>query len=298
MSTSNAPAPSAVTALTERINKLTGQVSLHESAITRSTRTTGTIGLIALLLMTAYFYYGYVMIGGLLEPHMLVPYATRMLEQNLPSAREALVKQISDSAPAWAQQVSLKAQEAIPELRGKLENYVLTETDKLAGQVTSLTEEKFRKAMQDNRETIEKGFKELASSDKLSEESLAALVTALEQELRTDMLAQSELVLETLRFLSRRVQKLSVGSGLDEEERCERRIAMIARRLQLTEADPRPITMPEFKKSAAEKDAKAVSETEQSDAKPSADDGKTPAKDDKPEAKADKPEAKTGDESK
>ena len=61
---------------------LAGQVSLHESAITRSTRTTGTIGLIALLLMTAYFYYGYVMIGGLLEPHMLVPYATGMLEQN------------------------------------------------------------------------------------------------------------------------------------------------------------------------------------------------------------------------
>ena len=286
MSTPNTPSPSAVTALTERINKLTGQVAQHESAITRSTRTTGTIGLIALLLMTAYFYYGYVMIGGLLEPHMLVPYAAEMLEQNLPSAREALVKQISDSAPAWAQQVSLKAQEAIPELRGKMESYVLAETDKLAGQVTSVTEEKFRKAMQDNREVIEKGFKELAASDKLSEESLAALVTALEQELRTDMLAQSELVLETLRFLSRRAQKLSAGSGLDEEERCERRIAMIARRLQLTEADPRPITMPEFKKSEPEQDDKAVSETEKSDAKPAAEDSKAPAKDDKPEAKA------------
>ena len=281
MSTPNTPAPAATTALSDRIHKLTGQISQHESAINRSTRTTGTIGLIALVLMAGYFYYGYVMIGGLLEPKMLVPYAADMLERNLPSAREALVKQISDSAPAWAESVSLKAQEALPELRVKLEDYVLTETDKLAGQVTNLTEEKFRKAMRENREIIDNGFKELASSDKLSEESLAALVKALESELQTDMQAQSEAVLETLRFLSMRAQKLSVGKNLDEEERCERRIAMLSRRLQLTEADPRPITMPEFKKSEPAKEDNAAEKPES-----------------KPADKDDKAETKTGDESK
>ena len=288
MSTPNTPAPVATTALADRINKLTGQISQHESAINRSTRTTGSIGLIALLLMAGYFYYGYVMIGGLLDPKMLVPYAADMLERNLPSAREALVKQISDSAPAWAEQVSLKAQEALPELRVKLEDYVLTETDKLAGQVTNLTEEKFRKAMRENREIIDNGFKELASSDKLSEESLAALVKALESELQTDMQAQSEAVLETLRFLSMRAQKLSVGKNLDEEERCERRIAMLSRRLQLTEADPRPITMPEFKRSEPAKEDNAAEKPE----------GKPADKDDKATDKSDKAETKTGDESK
>lgn len=51
------------------------------------------------------------------------------------------------------------------------------------------------------------------------------------------------------------------------------------------EADPRPITMPEFKKSVPAKDA------DKSDDKPATDEGNAPAKDDKPETK-------TGDESK
>ena len=109
----------------------------------------------------------------------------------------------------------------------------------------------------------------------------SALVKALEAELQTDMQAQSEAVLETLRFLSMRAQKLSVGKNLDEEERCERRIAMLSRRLQLTEADPRPITMPEFKKSEPAKEDNAAEKPEG-----------------KPADKDDKAEGKTVDESK
>jgi hypothetical protein len=260
------------------MNKLTQQISQHEARINRSTRTMGTIGLIALLLLSGYFYIGYKEIAGMLEPKMLVSSATGMLEQNLPSAREALVEKINQSAPEWAEQVSREAQAAIPKLRNEIEDYVLTETDKLAGQVTNLTEDKFRKAMHDNHDVIEKGFKELADSDKLSEESLNVLVTALEQELKTDMLAQSKDVLETV---------LAAGNGLDEEERCERRIAMLARRLQLMEADPRPITMPERKK------AEPAAKPDDSD-KPAAD-TKDGAKEDKAENKK---ERKASDDAK
>ena len=139
--------------------------------------------------------------------------------------------------------------------------------------------------MHDNHDVIEQGFKELATSDKLSEESLKVLVTSLEQELKTDMQAQSEAVLETLRFLSARIQRLSAGKNLDEEERCERRIAMLSRRLKLMEADPRPITMPELKSS------KSATKPADSDKPAAADD----AIDD---AKKDQPESKTGDDAK
>ena len=283
MSTPNTPSPAAASALTERMNKLTQKISQQEAAIHCSTRTTATIGLIALVVLGGYFYYGYTEIAKLLEPKTLVGSATGLLDQNLPAARDALIAQINNSAPAWAQQVSLQAQEAVPELRLKLEDYVLTETDKLANQVTTLTEDKFRKAMHDNHDIIEKGFQELATSDKLSEESLKVLVTALEQELKTDMQAQSEAVLETLRFLSARIQRLSIGKGLDEEERCERRIAMLSRRLKLMEADPRPITMPELKSLKPMK-------------KPA--DSDTPTDDVKDATKEDKPESKTGDDAK
>ncbi len=292
MSTPNTPAPATNAALVERLNQLTQSIAKHESAIIRSTRTTATIGLIALIFLSGYFYYGYVMIRGLLQPDQLVPLGTGMLVRNLPSAREALVKQISDSAPTWAASVSESAQKGIPELRGKLENYVLKETDTLLVQATSLTEEKFRKALQDNREVVEKGFKELAADDKLSEASLQELVGVLEQELKADMRDQAKTVLETLRGLSKRVQRLSIGKGLDEEERSERRIAMLARRLQLMEADPKPIKMPELKKVAPAADA-AKSD------KPKADSDTKDANDaSKKDPKDDNSKSKTGDEAK
>jgi len=236
MSTPKTPAVTN-TALADRLSQLTQSVAQHEKAISRSSRTTGTIGLLLLVFMAGYFYYGYVMIRNeLLQPDKLVPFAAGMLERNLPSAREALSKQISDSAPGWAASASESAQKGIPDLRVKLENYVLKETDTLLVRAASLTEEKFRKALQENRDVIEKGFKELANDDKLSEASLQALVEAFEQQLQADMRDQSETVLETLRSLSARVRRLAAGKGLDEEERCERRIAMLSRRLQLMEA--------------------------------------------------------------
>ena len=291
MSTPNTPSPAAASGLTERMNKLTQQVSRQEAAINRATRTMATVGLIALLLLSVYFYFGYKMIAGLLEPKMLVSSATGLLDQNLPAARDALIVQINKSAPDWAAQVSAQAQAEIPSLRLKLEDYVLKETDKLANQVTTLTEDKFRKAMHDNHDVIEQGFKELANSEKLSEESLKVLVTALEQELKTDMQAQSETVLETVRFLSARVQRLAAGKNLDEEERCERRIAMLSRRLKLMEADPSPIKMPELKPS------QPATKPADSDKADDADDAKDAAKE-KDAAKKDKPESKTGDDAK
>lgn len=292
MSTPNSPAPSTNAAIVDRLNQLTQGIANHESAISRSTRTTATVGLIALVFLSGYFYYGYVMIRGLLQPDQLVPLGAGMLERNLPSAREALVKQITDSAPTWAASASESAQKGIPALRGKLEDYVLKETDTLLVQATNLTEDKFRKALQDNREIIEKGFKELADDEKLSEASLQELVTVLEQELKADMRDQAETVLETLRGLSKRVQRLSAGQGLDEEERCERRIAMLARRLQLMEADPKPIKMPELKKAVpAAADANAD--------KPKTDSATNDANDaSKKDQKDEKPESKTGDEAK
>lgn len=228
-----------------------------------------------------------------------------MLERNLPAARQALVKQISDSAPAWAETVSSNAQNAIPDLRDKLETYVLSETDTLLVQAATLTEDKFRKALHENHDLIEKGFQELANDEKLSEESLNALVTALEQQLQADLREQSATVLETLRFLSARVKRVSAGHGLDEEERCERRIAMLARRLQLMEADPRPITMPELKKPEPETkstdSAKPVDKAGDKPADKSTDSAKPadkPADKESPKEDKDKPDSKTGDDEK
>ncbi len=283
MSTPNMPAAT----LSDRMTQLTQQISRHESAISRSSRTTNIIGVIALVALSIYFYFGYTMIAGLLEPKTLVPYGARMLEDRLPEARKALVKQISDSAPYWAKEASVQARKEIPGLRGKLENYVISNTDQVLGKVSTLTEDQFRKALRENRELVESGFKELSSSDKLSDETLNAMVNALERELKSDMKSQAEIVLESLQYLSERVQRLSVGKSLDEQERYMRQILMIARRMRDTTADDTPIKSPEVK------DSEPVTEKKISD-KPDA----TSAEDAKPSTKEEKPEAKSGDEAK
>lgn len=283
MSTPNMPAAT----LSDRMTQLTQQISGHESAISRSSRITNLIGAIALVALSIYFYFGYTMIAGLLEPKTLVPYGARMLEDRLPEARKALVKQIADSAPAWAKEMSVQARKEIPGLRGKLENYVLSNTDQVLDKVSTLTEDQFRKALQDNRELVESGFKELSSNDKLSDATLTALVNALEQELKSDMKSQAKDVLETLQYLSERVQRLSAGRSLDEQERYMRQILMIARRMRDTTADDTPIKSPEVKSD------EPVTEQGASD-KPEA----TSAEDAKSSTKEAKPEAKSGDEAK
>lgn len=236
-----------------RIDQLSQQIAQHETTTKRAASTMGTVGLLALVLLSAYFFYGYVQIAELLEPNKLVPLGASMLEQNLPAARQAIVKQVSDSAPAWAEQISVQARGAVPTLRTKLEDYVMEQTDDLLGQATSVTEQQVQKTIQENRDLIDRGFKELAASEKLSEEALNELVIALEQQLQADMKSQAETVLETLRHLSDRVKRLEVGGSTDEEERVERRILMLARRLQLMEADPKPIQAPVLKPLTPEK---------------------------------------------
>lgn len=240
------PSSSAASAqgLASRIDQLTKQIAQHETATKRAASTMGTVGLLSLVLLSVYFFYGYVQIAELLEPNELVPLGASMLESNLPAARQAIIKQVSDSAPAWAEQVSQQARGALPSLRTKLEDYVMEQTDVLLGQATSVTEQQFQKTIQENRELLDRGFKELAASENLSEEVLNTLVVALEQQLQADMKSQAETVLETLRHLSDRVKRLEVGGSKDEEERIERRVLMLARRLQLNEADPRPIQAP------------------------------------------------------
>ncbi len=278
MSTPTSTSATASTqSLAARLDQLTKQIAQHETATKRAASTMGTVGLLALVLLSAYFFYGYVQIAELLEPNRLVPLGASMLESNLPAARQALVQQVSNSAPAWAEQISVQARGAVPTLRGKLEDYVMEQTDVLLGQATSVTEQQFQKTIQENRDLLDRGFKELATSEQLSEEVLNTLVTALEQQLQADMKSQAEIVLETLRHLSSRVKRLEVGGGTDEEERIERRVLMLARRLQLMEADPRPIQAPGVKPSSTEKSAVAD--------EPMSDKSDKPNEDKKPETK-------------
>ena len=231
----------------DRLDAAQQTITKLHSDLNSSNRLTRIVGSVMLLLLAGYFAYGYSEIKKLLEPDTLVPYGAQMLQDRIPEARHAIVKQVSNSAPAWAEQVSGKLRDELPGLRGKLEEYVLHETEGMLKQAATLSEDHVRKAIRENKDILDTHIRELADHEELSDASAQALVTALEGELKVDLMDQSELILDTVRSLDTRVRELAKGEGLDEEEQIERQILMLARRIQLSEADPKPIAAPEVK---------------------------------------------------
>jgi len=221
----------------QKLNKLQAELS-------SSNRLTLIVGGVMLVVLAGYFAFGYREIKKLVEPETLVPYGAQMLQEQIPEARHAIVQQVSTSAPVWAEQVSVRLRDELPGMRTKIEEYVLHHTDELLQQVSTISEDHIRKALKDNKDILDTHIRELADHEQLSEASAQALVTALEGALQQDLKDQSELVLQTVQGLDTRVRELAKGEGLDEEEAIERRILMLARRIQLSEADPHPIVAP------------------------------------------------------
>jgi hypothetical protein len=232
---------------TQRLDAISKTVAGVESDLKRSARLSAIVGVLVLALLAVYFIFGYRMIKELLQPATLVPYGASMLEARLPEARQALAQQVASSAPGWAAQASTQLREYMPELRKKLQEYILTQTDAKLGEAIQLSEDQLRTAIRANKEVLDQGFRELADHEQLSDASLEAITLALEKELQADLKEQSAAVLETVTMLNARVQELSRGEGLDEEEQKERRVLMLARALQFKEADPTPIAIPVVK---------------------------------------------------
>ena len=233
-----------MTTTIDRLNASQQKLNKLQEELNSSNRLTLTVGTLMLIVLAGYFAYGYREIKHLVEPETLVPFGAQILQERLPDARHALVQQVSNSAPQWAEQVSQRLRDELPHIREKLQDYFLLQSEDMLKQVTTISEDHLRKALQENKDILDTHIRELAQNEQLSDAAAEALVTALEGELKQDLKEQSETVLLSVESLDARVQRLAQGHNLDEEEAIERRILMLARRLQLMEADPSPIAAP------------------------------------------------------
>ncbi|MGQ0635818.1 MAG: hypothetical protein ACT4QC_14500 [Planctomycetaceae bacterium] len=206
--------------------------------IRRGSLLTAVVGALLLLLLGGYFAYGYSQFSALMQPDTLVSFAESYVEEQVPEARKKAEEQIIQAAPGWAASLSQQGQEAIPELREKLETFVLENIDRLIDDTVRVSTEEFRSFLRDNRDRLEQGFKDLSTSPKLADESLLSLETALQNRLQTDMQQGAQDLFGTLAQLNQTIGRLQAGRELTPEEVLERRILMTARRLQLQQADP------------------------------------------------------------
>jgi hypothetical protein len=225
------PAAERVAAIQRQLDRLRDNLARERGRTSRATFFTVAVAVIALLLVGGYFAYAYKLFAEMTEPEKIVDVAEGLIEEKLPEARTALEDQIIKSAPQWAEGLSKQAQDGLPEARRRLTDRFLVEAEKAAGEANVLTEEHYRKFLRANKPALEETIKDLAKSPDLAEESLQRIELPLENELVGDMKLDAHEVCRDIVSVRANLQRLSGGKGLTPEQKVERRVWMLARRL-------------------------------------------------------------------
>lgn len=230
--------PSSPQTQKQRLESLQREMAALRIRTDRSRNLTLLIGVAALVILGAYFYYGYKEVSVLMDPEKIVSLGEQTLEEHLPKARTSLEEQVIKSAPSWAENLSKQALDSLPSARGKLEEYALEQYQAGFHELSALTQGEFRTYLRKNRPLLETKFKELASQPKLADSSLAEIEKSLEEQLQSDMKAEAGQLLQTLKASNAHLAKLRTNKDLDAEEKVERKVVMLARRMQLEQTDP------------------------------------------------------------
>jgi hypothetical protein len=141
--------------------------------------------------------------------------------------------EVTRSAPVWAASLSKQAQEAVPQGRQKLEEYVLTQVNDTLDKSLFVSDEQFKTFIKNNRNTLEASMKELATSEQLAGATMGELEKSLETQLKGDLESHAKDLFATIKMINERIGKLKQGVNLNTRDQMFRRLLMIGRRLYL-----------------------------------------------------------------
>lgn len=246
--------------LDQRIGGVQTQVSVLQKQFSRGATATAVVGVLLLVLLCGYFGFGYSQISKLFDLEgegNLLDFAIGRLEQtNLPTsveeARRRVQREVEQRSPAWAEQASQRFQESLPEIRTQLEDYLNDQAEEKIGEVVLFGEKEFRRVLQENRDDLQTGFKELASSGTLSNETRELYKATLGKQLEQNIQGHVDSTLEIVKILNYKAKFLSKGEGLDQGDMSMRVVLMQVKRLHLEQLDPtlKGKTIPEGNKIA------------------------------------------------
>jgi len=194
---------------------------------------TAIIGFALLLLVAGYFAYGYSQISDLRDPELIVSLVGGVLDQNIPEVRKTLEEQVKTNASVWAEQASEQVLLAMPTIRKGLEDYACKQADALIDELDVVGEKEFRRLLDKNRSTVKQAIQDLKDEKEVSDGVVLLLEEAMEKELQIPMQDQAEVLLVLLSDLNKNIKQLHEGENLSAEQQCERRVLMIAKRLQV-----------------------------------------------------------------
>jgi hypothetical protein len=244
MSATSSTEPKSLGELQQRVAALNG-------AMQRSTVITVALGIVALLMLIFYFNYAYREVVDLTTPDSVVTLVDGVLSDNLPSAREALSEQIKESSPEWAKELSVQAQESIPQLRAQIEDFVVAQVDEQLAEVELVSEEEFRKFLTENKDELRKQVKLLAEGKQVPEETMKEFVDSFDKQFEVSFKETTNEMYETLFEINSKLVRLQANEQLSPEEQQERRLIMLAKAVQAQTAASAAEPAPTLEKQAA-----------------------------------------------
>jgi hypothetical protein len=218
--------------LPARVERAAREIHALRSQTDRGTVLTFLVGILAIGALGLYFWYGYRQLSEFTRPDDLANLGQQLMDANLPDARAQAEAQIIKSAPDWAASLSREAIAAVPGTRQWLVDHIKTRIDEGLDRTELISDRELRRFLRANQVLIERDLQDLADTAELSEARLDELVAAIEEHLGTDLKAHSEELLGAINGLDEKLARLASATDLTPAEQSERRILMLARRIQ------------------------------------------------------------------
>jgi hypothetical protein len=228
----------APASIDQRLERLERRMASQRTRVARRSRVTAFVALILLVVLAGYFYFGYKNFDEVTQPKIVVQVAESFVDQNLPELRKSLQAEIVRSAPGWAEQLSSEIQSGMPKAREQLENYIVDQMDAVLHETNTMSQEQFRTFLKENRPVLEQGFKDLATSPTVAEETMQNVIDALDKQLAKQMQVESSDLFDTVSQMKKKLDRLASAQDLSKEQQLERRVLMLTRRLQLETVQP------------------------------------------------------------
>ena len=228
----------APTSLDQRLERLERRMASQRAQVARRSRVTAFVALILLIVLAGYFYFGYKSFDEVMQPKMVVQAAESVIDRNLPELRKRLQAEIVRSAPGWAEQLSGEIQSGMPQAREHLENYIVDQMDAVLNETDAMSKEQFRTFLKENRPLLEQGFRDLATSPTIAEETMQNVIDALDKQFAKQMQVESSDLFDTVSQMKKKLDRLASGQNLNKEQQLERRMVMLTRRLKLETFEP------------------------------------------------------------
>ncbi len=191
------------------------------------------VGGLLLMLVTVYFSYGYSEVSSFRDPELIVSLVGDMADQQIPTMRKLAQDQVDQNATAWAEMASEQVLTQVGPIREQIETLALQQSDEAIAKINVIGEKKFREILAQNRDTVQDAIDQLKDNQDVSEGAVIALQEAIEKEFLIDADSQVDALVTIVSDTNANMEELVTGENLSREQRAERRVLMLARRLHV-----------------------------------------------------------------